>query len=343
MNSAPQHSDRLLQIDGLKKHFGMQGQNAGAIRAIDGVNLELNEGETVGIVGESGCGKSTLGRAIVGVHPPTSGSIKFRIADNLVDVTDPSSSIQAEIRRSISMVFQDPGSSLNPRKNIRFSVGEPLMLTEKLNGAALTDRVAELLEAVGLPAGYMERFPHAFSGGQRQRVALARALAVNPKLIIADEAVSALDVSVQAQIVNLFLELQRDRGIAFLFISHDLKIVRHVSDRVVVMYLGKIVEEGNPTEICDAPQHPYTEALLSAVPGVDRAEGASRIILKGDPPTPINPPSGCRFRTRCAHATSICAAEEPELRHVGGSSGRVACHHAETLSLKGIRKSERLA
>lgn len=322
----------VLQIRGLVKHFG----SSGVVRAVDGVDLDVSRGETVGIVGESGCGKSTLGKTVLRILDPTAGSIKFAAGEGgLVDITKAEGGDLKRLRRQMSMVFQDPYSSLNPRKTVRFSVGEPLLLARAARGRELERRVGDLLEMVGLPARYLERFPHAFSGGQRQRIALARAIALNPKLVVADEAVSALDVSVQAQVVNLFLDLQQRLGIAFLFISHDVKIVRHVSDRIVVMYLGKIVEEGVPDDVCAAPQHPYTEALLSAVP-LAESNGRGRIILSGDPPSPVNPPSGCRFRTRCRFATELCATEEPRLRAIAGRPGVVACHHAERLALDGI-------
>jgi oligopeptide/dipeptide ABC transporter ATP-binding protein len=330
----------LLRVENLTKHFALrEGQS---LRALDGVSFDLAAGRTVGVVGESGCGKSTLGRAIVGIHKPTSGEIRFRVDGREFEAGSSSADERRLLYRSATMVFQDPASSLNPRKNIRFSVGEPLMLIDKLSGTSLTRRVGELLEAVGLPATYMERFPHAFSGGQRQRVALARALAVGPRLIVADEAVSALDVSVQAQVVNLFLRLQRERGIAFLFISHDLKIVRHVSDSVLVMYLGRVVEQGNPSTVCASPRHPYTEALLSAAPVLAHIERRQRIILKGDPPSPINPPSGCPFRNRCQYAIGRCAEEVPSLRPIAEGQS-VACHRAEELSLAGIRTPQREA
>ncbi len=326
-------SEPLLKVTNLVKHFGEHG----AVRAVDGVDLTVGRGETIGIVGESGCGKSTLGKTILRIFEPTSGSIAFDADGNgLAEITATSGQELQRLRRKMSIVFQDPYSSLNPRKTVRFSVGEPLMLAGVARGKELERWVGDLLETVGLPPRYMERFPHAFSGGQRQRIALARALALNPRLIVADESVSALDVSVQAQIVNLFLDLQRRLGIAFLFISHDLKIVRHVSDRIVVMYLGKVVEEGPPDALCSKPLHPYTEALLSAVPMTEATATRQRIILQGDPPSPVNPPSGCRFRTRCSHATEQCAAVEPVLRPVAGREGMVACHHAETLSLSGI-------
>jgi oligopeptide/dipeptide ABC transporter ATP-binding protein len=326
----------LLKVSNLVKHFGQHG----AVRAVDGVDLTVGRAETIGIVGESGCGKSTLGKTILRIFEPTSGNIAFDAdGKGLAEITGTTGEELKRLRRQMSIVFQDPYSSLNPRKTVRFSVGEPLMLAGLASGKEIDRRVGELLEAVGLPARYMERFPHAFSGGQRQRIALARALALNPRLIVADESVSALDVSVQAQIVNLFLDLQRRLSIAFLFISHDLKIVRHVSDRIVVMYLGKVVEEGPPDALCSQPLHPYTEALLSAVPQTAETAPRQRIILQGDPPSPVNPPNGCRFRTRCRHANDMCAAVEPVLRPVAGRSGRVACHHAETLSLFGIAPS----
>src|SRR6266536_1335461 len=322
----------LLIVDDVKKHFPVtrgiifQKQIA-SVKAVDGVSFTLQEGETLGIVGESGCGKSTLARCIMRLLDPTSGRIVFRGRD----ITHLSRAEMRPIRREMMMVFQDPFSSLNGRKRVGFIIAEALEVHGIGTDAENKRRVQELLDVVGLNPEHYNRFPHEFSGGQRQRIGIARALAIRPKVIVADEPVSALDVSIQAQVMNLLEDLRTEWGIAFVFIAHDLGVVRHFCDRVAVMYLGRIVEIGQRDEIYNAPRHPYTQALLSAVPDPRVARGAppkARIRLAGDLPSPINPPSGCRFRTRCWKAADICATTEPPLEaRTPGQS--VACHFAE--------------
>jgi peptide/nickel transport system ATP-binding protein len=299
----------VLEVNGLVKYFPVRG---GKVRAVDGMSLSVGPGETVGLVGESGCGKTTLGRMLVGLIEPTAGSITFEGRD----ITRRRSK---KDRQDIQIIFQDPYSSLNPRHTVGDIVAMPMVVNGVNPPGGIKRRVQALLELVGLNPEHYNRFPHEFSGGQRQRIGVARALALRPKLIVADEPVSALDVSIQAQVVNLLRELQREMGLAFVFIAHDLSIVRHFCSRVGVMYLGKLVEFGTREQIYGAPAHPYTRALLSAVPG-----SAGRIRLEGDVPTPLNPPSGCRFRTRCWKAQDVCAQEEPVL-----SAGNVACHFPE--------------
>src|SRR5207244_10894632 len=298
-----------------------------AVKAVDGVSFTVNRGETLGIVGESGCGKSTLARVIMRLLEPTSGSIVFDGAD----VTRLSQADMRKHRREMMMIFQDPYASLNPRKRVGFIVSEALTVHKLGTETEIKRRVQELLEVVGLNPEHYNRFPHEFSGGQRQRIGVARALAVNPKLIVCDEPVSALDVSVQAQILNLLKDLQRDFGLTYIFIAHDLNVVRHISDRVMVMYLGQVSETANRTDLYLEPKHPYTGALLSAVPVPDPTVGRhrKRIVLEGDVPSPINPPSGCRFHPRCPRfVEGHCDVEEPALIHRGGASGHTAkCHY----------------
>ncbi|MEI7543570.1 MAG: dipeptide ABC transporter ATP-binding protein [Mycobacteriaceae bacterium] len=324
MSEAP-----LLEVTDLVKHFAIKSgvlidREVGRVRAVDGVSLTLHEGETLGLVGESGCGKSTLARAILQLIAPTSGSVRFD-GHELVGLS------QRELRplrRQMQMIFQDPFASLNPRKRIGQIIGDPMRLHGVADGAQLKRRVQELLDRVGLQAEHYNRYPHEFSGGQRQRIGIARALGTQPKLIIADEPVSALDVSVQAQIINLLEDLQREFGMAYLFVAHDLGVVRHVSDRVAVMYLGKLVEQADSDTLYARPRHPYTHALLSAVPIPDPRKNAARerITLEGDVPSPIDPPPGCHFHTRCASATDICRHDEPAL--VTDDCGHAtACHH----------------
>jgi oligopeptide transport system ATP-binding protein len=323
----------ILEVEDLVKHFPVQvgivfKRTVGHVRAVDGVSFELRKGETLGVVGESGCGKSTLAQVLMRLEPPTSGRVRFRGEDVFVKR---GKALQA-MRRSIQIVLQDPYTSLNPRMTVGDIVGEPFDIhPDVAPKGERRKRVQDLLDVVGLNPEHINRYPHQFSGGQRQRIGIARALALKPEVIICDEPVSALDVSIQAQVMNLMDELQREFGLSYLFIAHDLSVVRHLSDRVAVMYLGKIVEIGTEDEIYNRPAHPYTQALLSAVPVPDPAVRAARarIRLTGDVPSPVNPPSGCRFRTRCWKATEICADEEPALVVRGGGHHPSACHHAE--------------
>ena len=324
MSGAP-----LLQVTDLVKNFPITSgvlidREVGRVSAVDGVSLTVCEGETLGLVGESGCGKSTLCRAILQLIEPTSGSVRF----DGQELVGRSPRQLRPLRRQMQMIFQDPFASLNPRKRVGQIIGDPMQFHGLADGNDVKRRVQELLDRVGLQAEHYNRYPHEFSGGQRQRIGIARALALQPRLIIADEPVSALDVSVQAQIINLLEDLQREFGMAYVFVAHDLGVVRHVSDRVAVMYLGKIVEESDSASLYASPRHPYTHALLSAVPIPDPRKNAARqrITLEGDVPSPINPPPGCRFHTRCASATDICRHDEPLL--VSDDAWHsVACHH----------------
>jgi len=316
----------LLEVHALKKHFplkaGFFGGSRGVVYALDGISFDLARGETLSIVGESGCGKSTLGKTILRLLEPTAGAVML----DGVRVDNVHRSKLGEFRRRVQVVFQDPFSSLNPRQRVRDIIAEPIINFGLARGAELDDRVATLMDKVRLPRDAMRRFPHEFSGGQRQHISIARALAPGSDLIICDEAVSALDVSVKAQIVNLLADLQDELGLALLFISHDLAIVEHLTHRVAVMYLGKIVELADRRTLFSTPHHPYTRALLSAVPVPDPTVPRSRIILKGDVPSPINPPAGCHFHTRCPYAFDRCRSEEPELRKIGAPGQTAACH-----------------
>ena len=320
----------LLEVNGLKKHFpirrGLLGRVSGHVYAVDGISFTIGEGETLGLVGESGCGKSTAAKSIMKLIEPTAGEIKLRGAR--IDQLRPSA--MRPYRRELQFVFQDPYSSLNPRLSVGAIVGEPLANYRIAAGSELKDRVIAILAKVGLRADAMERYPHEFSGGQRQRIGIARALAVNPRLIICDEPVSALDVSVQAQVVNLLKDLQKEFRLSYLFVAHDLAVVENISHRIAVMYLGKIVELTDRQSLFSAPLHPYTEALLSAVPLPDPDAPRRRIILSGDVPSPINPPTGCRFHTRCPYAEARCQSEVPALREVSPGH-QVACQDRKSV------------
>jgi len=319
----------VLEAVNLKKHFpvrkGVLRRTVGQVYAVDDVTFSIGEGETLGMVGESGCGKSTVARTVLRLIEPTDGTIRL----DGTDVTRMSKADLRPYRRQMQMIFQDPFSSLNPRMSAGDIVGEPLLVHGLANGKEKDSAVADIFDQVGLRRSQMRAFPHEFSGGQRQRISIARALALNPKLIVADEPVSALDVSIQSQVINLLRGLQRELGLAFVFIAHDLAVVRHFCHRVAVMYLGKIVEAGPRDDIYQRPQHPYTRALLSAVPDVTKLGAAGRIRLTGDVPTPLDPPSGCRFRTRCWQAQERCAVEEPALVPRRGTQ-RTACHFPES-------------
>jgi len=324
----------LLEAHNIVKHFPIKGgvfmKEIAAVKAVDGVSLTIDEGETVGLVGESGCGKTTFGRAILRLEEPTSGEIYFE-GESILSYDK--NKMQA-LREKMQIIFQDPFSSLNPRKTVSHIIGEPLLVHGMKSRKKREERVLELLRVVGLRKENMRRYPHQFSGGQRQRIGVARALALNPKLIVCDEAVSALDVSIQAQVINLLKDLQDDFGLTYLFISHDLSVVEHISDRVAVMYLGKIVEFSPSQALYQTPLHPYTQALLSAVPVPDPAlKSNERIILKGDVPSPIDPPPGCSFHPRCLFAKEICSKREPEFREIR-TKHFVACFFAGQLEIK---------
>ncbi|MFK3961627.1 ABC transporter ATP-binding protein [Guptibacillus hwajinpoensis] len=317
--------EALLEVKQLKKHFPIQGgvlkQQIGTVKAVDGVTFTLHKGETFGLVGESGCGKSTTGRMLMRLLEPSEGEVLF----DGKEMTSLNKKDLRHLRKDIQMVFQDPFASLNPRHTVEKIIEEPLIVHQLGNKAERKKRVRELLEIVGLSAYHAKRYPHQFSGGQRQRIGIARALAVNPKLIIADEPVSALDVSIQAQVLNLLEDLQKELGLTYLFIAHDLGVVRHISDRVGVMYLGRIVEMADSEKLYLDSKHPYTQALLSAVPVPDPEYGKDRIILTGDVPSPSNPPSGCPFHTRCPKAMDVCSSVVPEFREIEPGH-HTACH-----------------
>ena len=327
MTAAAGTPEPLIRVHNLKKHFpitaGVFRRQVGTVKAVDGISFDLLPKETLGLVGESGCGKTTAGRTVLNLYTATEGKVYF----GQTEVTALGVNQLRLMRQKMQMIFQDPQDSLNPRMTVGSIISEPLMEHTKASGSQRTERVEELLQAVGLNAKYMNRYPHEFSGGQRQRIGVARALALNPEFIICDEPIAALDVSIQAQVVNLLEDLQEKCGLTYLFISHDLGMIRHIARRVAVMYLGHIVEIATSQDLYRRPQHPYTQALLSAVPTHDpvREQTRERIILTGDVPSPADPPSGCPFRTRCPSAESKCAEEVPELRQIG-TGHRVACH-----------------
>jgi len=327
MTTAAGTPEPLIRVHNLKKHFpitaGVFRRQVGTVKAVDGISFDLLPKETLGLVGESGCGKTTAGRTVLNLYTATEGKVYF----GQTEVTALGVNQLRLMRQKMQMIFQDPQDSLNPRMTVGSIISEPLMEHTKASGSQRTERVEELLQAVGLNAKYMNRYPHEFSGGQRQRIGVARALALNPEFIICDEPIAALDVSIQAQVVNLLEDLQEKFGLTYLFISHDLGMIRHIARRVAVMYLGHIVEIATSQDLYRRPQHPYTQALLSAVPTHDpvREQTRERIILTGDVPSPADPPSGCPFRTRCPSAESKCAEEVPELRQIG-TGHRVACH-----------------
>ncbi len=326
MSTVASGGDNILEVRNLVKHFPITKgfivqRQVGAVKAVDGVTFSIRRGETLGLVGESGCGKTTTGRVILRLMEPTSGEALFE-GRNIFKL---SKEDLRKMRRDMQIIFQDPYSSLNPRMTVGDIIGEPLEIHNLARGKEKLRRVQELLEVVGLSPYHVNRYPHEFSGGQRQRIGIARALAVNPKLIICDEPVSALDVSIQAQVLNLLQELQKEFGLTYLFIAHDLSVVKHISDRIAVMYLGKIAEIAEADEMFENPQHPYTEALLSAVPIPDPGMRRERIILPGDVPSPVNPPQGCRFHTRCLYARESCRVNEQVLIDYWGNGHEVAC------------------
>lgn len=328
-------SDKLLQVEHLKQYFpaGGMGKNRKFVKAVDDVSFFVNKGETLGLVGESGCGKTTTGRSILRLYEPTGGKITFD-GNVILDVENKVKVDMLPYRQKMQMVFQDPYASLDPRMTVGDIVGEVIDIHKlAANKKERHDRIISMLEKVGLNSEHANRYPHEFSGGQRQRVGIARALAVNPQFIVCDEPISALDVSIQAQVVNMFEELQEQMGLTYLFIAHDLSVVKHISDRIGVMYLGKMVELADSYELVARSLHPYTKSLISAIPIADpiKARASKRIVLQGDVPSPLNPPTGCRFRTRCPYADECCAQKEPEWREVE-KGHYVACHHVEKIN-----------
>jgi peptide/nickel transport system ATP-binding protein len=331
---------RLLEVKHLKKYFpikkGLLKREVGSVRAVDGVSFSIDEGETVGLVGESGCGKTTTSRCILRAIDPSGGQILFHTQDgSIVDIASQRRSQLRALRREMQMIFQDPFSSLNPRMTLLDIVGEPLIVNGVGNRSEREERVAALLRMVGLRPEFMRRFPHAFSGGQRQRIGIARALALEPRLIVADEPVSALDVSVQAQVLNLLLDLQEELGLTYLFVAHDLSVVKHISDRVAVMYVGRIVEMAPTDKLFTTPRHPYTAALLSSVPEPDPRMRSQRMVLQGEVANPANPPSGCYFHPRCPYAVDVCRTQTPVWEEMAPGHF-VSCHRANELQLSGI-------
>jgi peptide/nickel transport system ATP-binding protein len=339
-STGPSHQKPILEVQDLKKHFpitrGFLSKVIGRVKAVDGVSFDVPQGTTLGLVGESGCGKTTTSRCILRAVRPTSGKILFHDETlGPVDVATADKQTLRKLRLNMQMIFQDPFSSLNPRMTLLDIVGEPLVINKVARGREVEERVAELLRRVGLRPEYMRRYPHAFSGGQRQRIGIARALALNPRLVVADEPVSALDVSIQAQTLNLLQDLQEEFSLSYIFVAHDLSVVQHISDYVAVMYVGKLVEYAKNEDLFFAPQHPYTEALLSSVRRPDPLSKRERIVLEGDVPDPANPPTGCYFHPRCRYAQDICEQETPPLRQVA-SGHFAACHFSEELDLRGV-------
>ena len=329
----------ILEVDQLKKYFpirkGFFRRTVGHVKAVDDVSFFIREGETLGMVGESGCGKTTTGRCLLRLYEPTAGTIKFRTKDDLLEINSLSEKEMKRVRRQLQIIFQDPFSSLDPRMSVKDIISEPLMLQKIGNRKQQIDRVAEIMGRVGLDASLMNRYPHEFSGGQRQRIGIARSLILQPKLIVCDEPVSALDVSVQAQVLNLLMELQEEFQLTYLFVAHDLSVVEYISDRIVVMYLGKIVEVAPSDSIYQHPMHPYTEALLAAIPVADPRAHRQRKLLEGTVPNPANPPPGCHFHPRCLYAQDICRVKPPQLASLAGDSEHLAsCHFAGQLELK---------
>ncbi len=330
----------ILEVSDLKMHFpirkGLLRRTVGSVKAVDGVSFAVRQGETLGMVGESGCGKTTTGRCILRLYEPTAGAIRFRIDGDLVDLAGLNERHMKQARRQLQIVFQDPFSSLDPRMSVRDIIAEPLLLHGIGDRRERIERVGALMERVGLNASLMNRYPHEFSGGQRQRIGIARALSLSPRMIVCDEPVSALDVSVQAQVLNLLMDLQDELGLTYLFIAHDLSVVEYISDRVVVMYLGRIVEVAASDAIYQTPQHPYTEALLAAIPVADPRAHRQRKPLEGGVPNPAAPPSGCHFHPRCPYAKDVCRTDAPALRPLGGGERAAACHFAGELGLRGF-------
>jgi peptide/nickel transport system ATP-binding protein len=338
--------ETLLQVQNLRKLFPVRSRGVlrrvvGQVRAVDDVSFSVRAGETLGLVGESGCGKTTVGRCVIRAIEPTEGSIRFRMDSGAaVDVLSLPKEEMRQARKHMQLIFQDPFSSLNPRMTVRDIVGEPLLVHEEARGKEVDDAVAVLLGKVGLRPEYRSRYPHSFSGGQRQRIGVARALALNPSFVVCDEAVSALDVSVQAQILNLLQDVQKEFDLTYLFISHDLGVVEHIADRVAVMYVGKLVEVAESHDLFFSPLHPYTEALLSAVPRPDPDHRSERVLLRGEVADPSAPPSGCYFHPRCSYAKDVCSQEAPPLSDIaadGSAEHLVACHFARELTLRGVK------